>query len=91
MGRNSRQKPGGRESSRGHGAGLLTGLLLMACSNYSLTQFKDCLHRGGAANSGLGPSTSINNEENTPQTLPMDQSDSHPGKLEEGFACHTGF
>lgn len=60
--------------SRNHWEKLLPDLLSMACSTWLLISTQDHLPRGGTDHSGLGPPTSITNQDSALQTWPKDWS-----------------
>jgi hypothetical protein len=66
----SGQDPRGRSWCRGHGRMLLTGLLIMACSACLLIEPRTTSPGDGTAHSGLGPLTTIINQETAPQACP---------------------
>jgi hypothetical protein len=70
-GRNSRQKPGGRNWSRGHGGVLLAGLLPFACLTTGLTQCRLPCPKVTKTTVGWALCTSISNQENASQTCPQ--------------------
>lgn len=63
QGRSSKQEPGGRNWSKGHGEMLLTGLLLLVQLSFL---YSTGLYRDATAHSGLDPPTYTIDQENSP-------------------------